>query len=213
MIFYQQSALVDKNLDASDIVPARWDTAIGSVVTQLVMIGVLIVTAATIGKSNPNAPLNTVHQIADAITPYLGNFNGRIVFAMGLSGAALVSAIVVSLTAAWGVGEVFGFNHSLEHHPQEAPWFYTIFIASVVFAAVIVASDVNLVQISVAVQVMNALLLPLVLGFLYALSCHALPAPYRLHGSYKILVLLMIISLTCLALYGSISAALAPPTP
>ncbi|MBV9385522.1 MAG: divalent metal cation transporter, partial [Chroococcidiopsidaceae cyanobacterium CP_BM_ER_R8_30] len=208
MVFYQQSAVIDKGLIVSDLPPARWDTLVGSVVTQIVMAAVLIVTAATIGTSNPNAPLDTVQQIANAITPFLGTFNGRILFAMGMSGASLVAAIVVSLTAAWGVGEVLGFKRSLEHRPQEAPWFYGIFVFCVALAAVIVASDVNLVAMSVAVQVMNALLLPIVLGFLYALACRALPAQYRLRGRYRTITLLMIIITSCLGVYGGISGAL-----
>lgn len=208
MVFYQQSAVIDKGLNASDLRPARLDTAIGSIVTQIVMAAVLVITAATIGTSNPNAPLDTIQQIAGALTPSLGTFNGRILFALGMSGASLVAAIVVSLTAAWGVGEVFGCKRSLECRPQEAPWFYGIFIASVVFAAVLVGSNVNLVAMSVAVQVMNALLLPIVLGFLYALGCRALPAKHRLRGQYKIITLLMVIITSALGVYGGISGAL-----
>lgn len=205
MIFYQQSAVLDKGLSVGDLPPARWDTAIGAVVTQAVMAGVLIVTAATLGSSNPNAPLNTVQQIAEAITPFLGTFNGRLLFALGMSGAALVSAIVVSLTAAWGVGEVFGFQRSLEHHPKDAPWFYGIFTISILLAAAVVASDINLVTLSVAVEVMNALLLPIVLGFLYVLARRALPAQYRLRGLYKTIVLLLVVITSCFGVYGALS--------
>ena len=42
---------------------------------------------------------------------------------------------------------------------------------------------VNLVSLSVGVQVMNALLLPFVLGFLYLLA-RRLPAPLRLRGAH-----------------------------
>ena len=40
MIFYQQSAIADKRLRAEHYTAARWDTALGSVVTQLVMAAV-----------------------------------------------------------------------------------------------------------------------------------------------------------------------------
>ena len=129
-----------------------------------------------------------MQQISDALTPFLGSTLGRIVFAAGMSGAALVAAIVVSLTAAWGVGEVAGFNRSLEHHPMEAPWFYGIFGLCLAAAAVLVASGVNLVQLSIGVQVLNALLLPIVLGFLYLLALKALPEAWRLKGAYAWIV-------------------------
>ncbi len=205
MVFYQQSAVIDKGLDARDLTPARWDTLIGSIVTQVIMAAVLIVTAATLGTTNPNAALDTVQDIAASLTPFLGEFNGRILFALGMSGAALVAAIVVALTAAWGVGEVFGFKHSLEHHPQEAPWFYGIFFFCVTLAGVIVASNVNLVALSVGVQVMNALLLPIVLGFLYCLALQALPPEHRLQGKYKNITLTLIVITSAFGVYGALA--------
>ena len=49
--------------------------------------------------------------------------------------AAMVAAIVVALTAAWGVGEVAGYRRSLADNPAEAPWFYGILTACLVLAA------------------------------------------------------------------------------
>ena len=188
MIFYQQSAVVEKQLQPSDLSVLRWETAIGAVIAQLVMIGVLVAVAATIGRTNPNAPLNTVQEISGALTPFLGTEIGRIVFAAGMGGAAIVATIVVSLTAAWGMGEVAGYRRSLADHPFEAPWFYGIFTVCLVLAGVLVASGADLVKLSVGVQVLNALLLPIVLGFLYALAVRALPEPYRLKGAYAFAV-------------------------
>ncbi len=94
MIFYQQSAVADKRLTPADFKYARWDTAIGAVVTQLVMAAVLISTAATIGRHNPNASLDTVGDITAALTPYLGVAMGKLVFGAGVLGAGLVAAIV-----------------------------------------------------------------------------------------------------------------------
>ena len=184
MIFYQQSAVVEKGLGPAHLRLTRLETAAGAVLTQLIMAAVLVATAATIGRARPDAPLDTVQQISDALLPFLGPQLGRIVFAAGMSGAALVAAIVVSLTAAWGVGEVAGFKRSLEHHPLEAPWFYGIFSFCLVVAAALVASGVDLVRLSVGVQVLNALLLPIVLGFLYLLALKALPDAWRLKGVY-----------------------------
>jgi NRAMP (natural resistance-associated macrophage protein)-like metal ion transporter len=113
MIFYQQSAVLDKGLGAEDLGVARADTAIGSVVTQTVMAAVLIATGATLFKTGGGASIETVQQIAHAIIPFLGDTIGRVVFAAGMTGAAVVATIVVCLTAAWGVGEVAGYKRSL----------------------------------------------------------------------------------------------------
>jgi Mn2+/Fe2+ NRAMP family transporter len=188
MVFYQQSAVVDKKLDISHIKPARWDTFAGAFITQTIMAAILIVNAATIGTKNPHASLDTVQQIADALTPFLGSFWGKMIFALGMLGAAWVATIVVSLTAAWGLGEAAGYKRSLAHHPFEAPWFYGVYVMSLLIGAAIVLSGVNLVKLAVAVNVMNALLLPIVLGFLYLLARKALPEPWRLKGWYAWLV-------------------------
>lgn len=188
MVFYQQSAVVDKGLKAADLRMSRWDTAWGAIITQVIMGGVLVAAAATIGVSHPGESLGTVQQIADALTPFLGKTVGTVLFALGMVGAALVAAIVVSLAAAWGLGEVSGYRRSLEHNPRQAPWFYAIYTAGLVLGGVLVTSGINLVNLSVAVQVMNALLLPIVLGFLYLLALKALPRPYRLHGVYAVVV-------------------------
>ncbi len=55
----------------------------------------------------------------------------------------------------------------------------------VVAGAVLVAIVPNLVTLSVGVEVMNALLLPLVLGVLVALAIKALPSQHRLRGPYR----------------------------
>ncbi|MDE3208643.1 MAG: divalent metal cation transporter, partial [Pseudomonadota bacterium] len=153
-------------------------------------------------------PLDTVQQIADALTPMLGSKIGKIVFALGILGAAFISAIVVSLTTAWGLGEVLGYKRSLEHHPREAPWFYMVFTLVTLVAAYVVLSGVNLVDITVAVEVMNALLLPIVLVFLFLLATCALPDPYRLKGGYALLVAIVVVVTSVFGVYAGMSGIL-----
>ncbi|GAB4930619.1 hypothetical protein MAHJHV33_49820 [Mycobacterium avium subsp. hominissuis] len=54
MIFYQQGAVVDKHLSESTIRQARYDTAFGAVLTQLIMIAVVITMATR--KASSAAP-------------------------------------------------------------------------------------------------------------------------------------------------------------
>ena len=80
------------------------DTGLGAVATQLVMAAVLVATAATIGKTGGASVqrLDSVGQLANALTPFLGAALGRLIFGLGVIGAAMVAAIVVSLACAWG---------------------------------------------------------------------------------------------------------------
>ena len=207
MVFYQQSAVVEKKLTVDDLPAARWDTAFGAIITQVIMAAVLIATAATLGKSKTGAALETVQQIAEAITPFLGVGTGKILFAMGMVGSALVATIVVTLTAARTVGELLGVKHSLDHAPLEAPWFYGVYSVALIVGGAIVASGANLVSLSVGVQVMNALLLPIVLGFLFMLA-RRLPAPHRLQGSYAIVVGTIILIAASFGVYAGLSGTL-----
>ncbi len=207
MIFYQQSAVADKKLQPRHYVHARWDTAVGSVITQAVMAAVLIATAATIGARDTHASLNSIGDITKVLVPALGPHIGRTVFGVGTVGAAMVAAIVVSLASAWGFGEVSGYRHSLEHHPLEAPWFYGIYAAAVVGGAVLVGLVPNLVALNIAVEVMNALMLPVVLGFLVLLAFKALPAEHRPRGAYAWVVVGVSVLTTGLGVYGGITGA------
>ncbi len=207
MIFYQQSAVADKKLQPHHYRYAQWDTAIGSVITQLVMAAILVAAAATIGEKNANASLNTVGDITKLLVPFLGVNVGRVVFGLGTIGAAMVAAIVVSLASAWGFGEVTGYRHSLEHHPLEAPWFYSIYAAAVIGGAVLVDLVPNLVKLNIGVEVMNALMLPLVLGFLVTLAFKALPPEHRPRGFYAWIVITVSVLTAGLGVYGGISGA------
>ncbi|MBX5465900.1 MAG: divalent metal cation transporter [Firmicutes bacterium] len=190
MIFYQQGAVVDKGLapTVDTLRQARADTAVGSVVTQAVMVAMVVAVAATLGRTQGHASLDTVGEIAGALEPFLGHWVGAVVFGLGMLGASLVAALVVSVAGSWGLGEVLGFPHSLNHRVDEAPWFYAVYTAAHVAGALLVIASTNLVGLTVDVEIMNALLLPIVLGFLLALEARALPAHWRMRGMRRALV-------------------------
>jgi Mn2+/Fe2+ NRAMP family transporter len=183
-IFYQQSALIDKGLGIGHLKIARLDILIGAVLCQTVTAAVLIAAAATFGQYQQSVQLESVPQIAAAFSATLGPIIGRLVFVAGLGGGALVATITVCLTAAWALGEVAGFHHSLEHDPLQAPWFYAAFALLLLVGGGLVASGVNLIRLSIAMGVVNALLLPVALGFLFHLARTKLAEPIRLQGAY-----------------------------
>jgi len=209
MVFFQQSSVVEKGLTRQDLTAARWDTAIGAIATQLIMASVLVATAAGLGEEARGLALENVPQIADAFTRVLGGMTGRVLFGLGLAGSAMVATIVVTLTAARSVAEVMGARHSLQHAPREAPWFYGLYTLALGGGALTVGSGANLVQVSVGVQVMNALLLPVVLGFLYLLA-RRLPPADALRGPYAFVVLAVILCTTGLGVFAALSGIFLP---
>jgi len=205
MIFYQQSAIADKKLRAGDLSAARWDTAFGAVLTQCLTGAVLVAAAATLYAGGGSAGLSSIGEISNALTPLLGESLGRLVFSAGVLGASLVAAIVCSLALAWGVGEVTGYRRSLENHPFEAKWFYGVYAASVVGSAAVVWLVPDLVWLTIAAQVLNAFLLPLVIGFLVALAVKALPEKLRPRGLYLWALIGVSALVIAVGLYGGVA--------
>ncbi len=192
MIFYQQEAVIDKGrhgLDAKSALRfARLDTAAGAVITQVIMVAIVIATAATIGVSSRGHSLNSIGDIANALTPFLGHRTAVLLFGLGMVGASLVAALVVTLAGAWGISEVLGWRHSLNDTPRRAVGFYGLAVAGVVIGGGAVLVAPNLVNLSVDIEVLNACLLPIVLGFLLALERRALPPAMRMRGVRRAVV-------------------------
>lgn len=203
-VFYQQSALIDKGLSIRDLKVARYDILIGASICQLLAAAVLVAAAATLGQQRGGTTLESVPQIAVAFTAALGDTFGRSVFALGVSGCALVATIVVCLSAAWAVGEATGARHSLEQHPADAPYFYLAFVVMLVAAGALVCSGINLIRLSIATGVINALLLPVVLGFLYRLARTELPEPFRLKGRYAAVVGVVFVAAAGVGVYAGV---------
>ena len=198
MVFYQQGAVVDKGLTEKNLKASRIDTIFGSIITQLICCVVIIAVAATIGMKDPNASLNTVQQISQALTPFLGEATGKILFAVGLTGAALVAAIVVTLASSWGFGEIFKKPSSLNCKWSEAPAFYIFYSTLLIIAGIIVLSGIPLVPLTLGVEILNTVLLPIVLGFLIALAWKVLPKKHALHLWEKIILIIIYIVITVL---------------
>jgi Mn2+/Fe2+ NRAMP family transporter len=203
-LLYQQSASVDKGLGPGDVKAARLETLAGVILCQAITSALLIAAAATLGNG---AALDSVMQIETAFTATLGAAIGRVVFTLGLSGSALVASIVVCLTLAWTVGEVLGVHHSLEHQPLQASWFYGSLALMLAAGGALVASGVNLIRLSVAAGVVNALLLPFVLGCLYCLARIAPAQPLRLQGTYAVFVALAFLIVGGLGFYAAIAGS------
>ena len=180
-LLYQQSASDHKGLGPAHLPAARVETPIGVVVCQAITSALLIAAGATLAA---HGALDSVVDIETAFTATLGAAFGHVVFVLGLTGSALTATIVVCLTLARSVGEAFGVDRSLDHSPAQAPWFYGAMALLLAAGGALVALGVNLVRLSIAAGVANALLLPMVLGFPFFLARTALPEPLRLRGVY-----------------------------
>jgi Mn2+/Fe2+ NRAMP family transporter len=173
MIFFQQSAVVDKGIDVHDISFGKLETFVGSMVTCIVAVFIIIATSAAFFYHKPPIVIEDAAQTAEAIVPLLAPAYGHIarkLFAIGLFDAGFLGALCISLSTSWAVGEVFGWSHSLNQKVREAPWFYGIYLIMLVTAGLVVLiPNAPLVTITMFVQVIAVTLLPSSLVFLILL--------------------------------------------
>ena len=164
MIFFQQSAVLDKGMREKDIRMGKLDTAFGAIFTVLVAVFVVLVT----GTELRGQPITSAAQAADSllgIDRYVGTF-----LAIGLFDAGFLGAICISLASSWAFGEVFGWAHSLNNKVREAPWFYiSYFFMLLTAGAIVLIPGAPLVLITLFVQVIAVTLLPAALIFLILL--------------------------------------------
>jgi NRAMP (natural resistance-associated macrophage protein)-like metal ion transporter len=164
MIFFQQSAVVDKGLREKDIRWERVDTAIGSCFTISVGVFIIIVTGTLLRGVNIESAAEAAVLLMP-INKYVGTF-----MVIGLFDAGLLGAICISLTSSWAFGEVFGWAHSLNQKIGQAPWFFLFRLIILVAAgAVVLIPGAPLILITLFVQVIAVTLLPAALTFLVLL--------------------------------------------
>ncbi len=164
MIFFQQSAVVDKGTKKSEIIWGKADTFFGALFTVVVAIFIVIVTG-TVLKGMDIESAAQAAQVLMTIHPAVGTL-----LAIGLFDAGFLGAICISLASSWAFGEVFGWAHSLNNRIREAPWFYIFYFLMIITAGmVLLIPGAPLVIITLFVQVIAVTLLPATLVFLIIL--------------------------------------------
>jgi Mn2+/Fe2+ NRAMP family transporter len=155
MVFFQQSAVVDKGIQEKDIFWGRIDTFLGSMFTVIVAAFCIIVTGTLLRGVDIRDAAEAAVQLM-GINKYLGTL-----LAIGLFDAGLLGAICISLASSWAFGEVFGWAHSLNSKIREAQWFYAFYFFALISAgAVVLIPGAPLVLITLFVQVIAVTLLP-----------------------------------------------------
>jgi Mn2+/Fe2+ NRAMP family transporter len=169
MLFYQQSAVVDKGSVKGDISYGKADTLIGAVLMGVISVAIVILTAMTLHTTGVNTLSYTGLDFANTLAKVMGRYAG-VLFSIGLFEAGFVSAFALASSSAWAFGEVIGVPHSLNSKFREAKPFYAIFFISIVGAALIVLiPHAPLGLITLIVQIIATILMPPALIFLYLL--------------------------------------------
>jgi Mn2+/Fe2+ NRAMP family transporter len=114
--------------------------------------------------------LNSGDEAALAIKPFAGELASSL-FAYGILAAGFMGIIIVSLSTAYAFSEFFGLSGSLDTDFRKSKTFYSLFIAQLLVAALILLiPGASLFNLAIATQVLNAMILPLVFYYLIKLT-------------------------------------------
>lgn len=102
----------------------RIDTIVGMGFSNLIALFIIIATAATL-NAHGVTDIKTSSQAAEALRPIAGVFTFAL-FALGIIGTGMLAIPVLAGSAAYGVGEMFGWTSGLRRKPREARAFYAV---------------------------------------------------------------------------------------
>src|SRR2546426_289400 len=168
MQFYLQASIVEKGVTARQYRASRLDVIVGCVFAAIVAWFIVVACAATlhsIGKYD----IKTGTDAAEALRPLAGEY-AYLLFAAGLFNASLFAACILPISTAYAVCEGLGLESGLDKRFEEAPAFYWLYTALIVFGAgVVLVPRFPLFRVMVLSQVVNGILLPFVLVFVILL--------------------------------------------
>jgi len=161
MLFYMQSAVIEKGLKIEDYRYSLIDVFIGCVATVVVAFFIIVACAATLHVNG--VTISEAKDAAMALKPLAGDFAAQL-FAFGLFIASVFSATILPVTTAFYVCEAFGFEAGINKTWKEAPQFYFLYTLIILIGAgIILLPNAPLIKITLWSQVLNGILLPVVL--------------------------------------------------
>jgi Mn2+/Fe2+ NRAMP family transporter len=169
MQLFAQSSIVERGVSRRQYGPERIDAYTGALFSNLIAYFIIVATAATLHQAG-QTEVDSAAQAAQALAPVAGA-NASVLFAVGLLGASLLAAGVLPVATAYSVAETFGFRKGVNLDFRRAPIFIGLFSGLVAIgAAVALIPGLPVFGVLLAVQVLNALLLPILLYFMLRLS-------------------------------------------
>jgi Mn2+/Fe2+ NRAMP family transporter len=166
--FFISSFAYDKKIEQGKVWMSQLETYWGAFLTDFFSFFMIVATAATLFVNH--IVLDSGERAALAIAPFAGKLASQL-FAVGILNAGFMGLVIVSLSTAYAFAEFFGLSGSLDDSFKESKTFYILYIAQLVIATLfVIVIKVNLFQIALVTQIINAIALPLVFYFLIQLT-------------------------------------------
>ena len=171
MLFFQQSASVDKGLTPRDIGQGRLDTLIGTILAALAGCAAVVAASVLFTHHVDTSLLLGGTGYAEALRPLIGA-PGAALFALGLIEAGAVAMLTISASTAYAVGEVIGgAGHSFNRSARAAPAFYAANLGmSLAAGAIVLVPGVPLLAIALNANLLATVLMPPALIFLLMMA-------------------------------------------
>jgi Mn2+/Fe2+ NRAMP family transporter len=200
MQLYVQSAVVEKGIGPDELNAERVEVASGSIFANLIAMFIIIATGATLYVHGDHT-VNDAADAARALAPFAGRY-AEVLFAVGLLGASLLAAAILPTTAAYVIAETFGFEKGIKHRPREAPVFVGVITVLIAIGTIVaLVPGIPVIKLLVGVQVVNGVLLPITLFFVWRLaSSRKLMGEYANGRTFNILAGATVIATSTLSL-------------
>ncbi len=168
MQVFVQSSVVEKGVTKEDYPLVRADVWTGTVFAVVIAFFIVVSTAATLHATG--ARVESAADAALALEPVAGVY-AKLIFAIGLLGAACLAVGVLPLATAYSVSEAFGLEKGVSRRFSEAPTFVTIFTSLILLGTLVaLIPGLPLIRVLLATQFINGLLLPVILVAVIRLS-------------------------------------------
>src|ERR1700692_2595142 len=169
MLFFQQSATVDKGMTTKDIRFGRIDTILGAALATAAAVATILATAPLFAHQMTAGNFQA-GEFAQALQPLIGRF-GASLFALGMVEAGIVASFTISTSSAYAFGEVTHKPHSLNLPMGQGKSFYAVLtLCAAAAAAIVLIPGLPLVYVVLIVNVVAVLAMPPALVFLYLLG-------------------------------------------
>ncbi len=179
MMFFNQSNVVEKGMEPSELPLQKVDVVSGTLAACLVAWFIIVTTGSVLFPQG--VQINSAADAAAALEPFAGHY-AKALFAVGLISASFLAACVLPLTTAFVICEAFGWEAGVSFKWSEAPLFKGIITAAILLGAVVVLiPNLDLLAMMLTSQFVNGVILPILLAFMALIASDA-----RIMGIYRL---------------------------
>jgi Mn2+/Fe2+ NRAMP family transporter len=169
MQLYLQSAVVDRGVREQELGHVERESVAGAVFANVVAAAIIIATGATLYTHGIH-DIGSAAEAARALRPVAGGY-AEALFGIGLLGASLLACAILPIATSYVISESFGYEKGIGRSRHDAPVFVGIITVMIAIATVVaMVPGMPVITLLVGVQVVNGLLLPINLFFIWRLS-------------------------------------------